>query len=146
MAYTSPTYSFAPCRAAPFTDNKDSFTPLYSDLTELAPPPIDITAIATDTYGGLCQKIFNGIDTSKLRITSKVHSPNGWVFTVRMVGSSQIRFDFRYLIHASEFITYSNNYRWFVQNYDGNTKLWTQTETTSDTIISDYVGIWKVYY
>lgn len=35
MALASPAYSFAPCRAAPFTDNKDSFTPLYSDLTKL---------------------------------------------------------------------------------------------------------------
>ena len=35
MALASPAYSFAPCRAAPFTDNKDSFTPLYSDLMEL---------------------------------------------------------------------------------------------------------------
>lgn len=34
MALASPAYSFAPCRAAPFTDNKDSFTPLYSDLTD----------------------------------------------------------------------------------------------------------------
>ena len=51
MALASPAYSFAPCRAAPFTDNKDSFTPLYSDLTELyVDANTQDETITTNTY------------------------------------------------------------------------------------------------
>ena len=61
MALASPAYSFAPCRAAPFTDNKDSFTPLYSDLTEKADSTFDsnVLSIENDSKTGIRINLVN---------------------------------------------------------------------------------------